>query len=200
MKKWICGVLALGLCVFLALPAAAAEKTGSIRVTLQNGETVVPNGSVMLYRVGSLVEECFWLRDAFGGGMVHQEDAMSAALAKWLAEMVREDGIELELDDQGSAEFSDLEQGLYLLVQSELSTGYHRMEPMTVMLPCQQQWNVQAFPMMQEIFWEVPATGQSPLPFFGLVGMVLSGLGLLGCLVWAKRQPLPVHNRTTRKP
>lgn len=187
IRKLVCTILALGTVAVLAAPAAAAEETGSIRVTLQNGETVVPDGAVSLYRVGSLVDGDFWLTEEFGGGIIQQEDALSPALAGWLAETA-EGGTQQELDEEGSAAFSGLPAGLYLLVQTVRSTGYHRMEPMTVMIPCQYQWHVQAYPKTQEIIYEIPSTGQPLAPYVGAAGMVLSSGGLLLCGV-KKRRP-----------
>lgn len=187
MKKLICTLLALGTVAALAAPAAAAEETGSIRVTLQNGESVVPDGAVTLYRVGSFVDGDFRLTESFGGGIIQQEDALSPALAGWLAETA-EGGTEQALDEEGSTAFSGLPAGLYLLVQSQRSTGYHRMEPMTVMIPCQYQWHVQSYPKMEEILYEIPPTGQPLAPFVGAAGMVLSSGGLLLCGMKKKKR------------
>lgn len=163
----------------LAVPARAAEETGSIRVTLQNGETLVPDGAVALYLVAAPMDEDYRLTEAFGGGVIREGEALSPALAKWLAETIDTEGWEKVLDNFGSAEYRELDEGLYLLVQTQRSTGYHTMEPMMVQIPCQMQWHVQAYPMMNEI--TLPPTGQSGLPLLGAVGMALSGAGLLVC-------------------
>lgn len=164
----------------LAVPARAAEETGTIRVTLQNGETLVPDGAVSLYLAATPMDGDYRLTEAFGGGVIREGEALSPALAQWLASMAESEGWEKELDGLGSAEYKDLEEGLYLLIQSQRSTGYYTMEPMMVQIPCQTQWHVQAYPMMTEV--TLPSTGQSPAPFFGAVGMILSGTGLLVCM------------------
>lgn len=163
----------------LAVPARAAEETGTIRVTLQNGETLVPDGAVSLYLVAEPMDGDYRLTDTFGGGVIRGGEALSPALARWLGEMTGTEGWEKELDGLGSAEYRDLDEGLYLLVQSRRSTGYFTMEPMLVQIPCQGQWHVQSYPMMQEI--TLPPTGDSPLPLLGAVGMLLSGTGLVIC-------------------
>lgn len=183
MRKTIhLALLALGTALVLAQPAAAAEELGSIRVTLQHGQLPAADGAVALYRAGTEVDGNYWLGEEFGGGMVLPADTLSPALAQWLEELAPEPEVVEPLDSQGSAEFSDLPSGLYLLVQTEASTGLLPMEPMTLTIPCQGQWNLQAFPKAQALTWAVPATGQSPLPFLGMVGMILSGGGLLLCL------------------
>lgn len=184
MRRMICVLMALAGVIWLGVPVSAAE-TGSIRVTLDNGDTVVPDGAVTLYYAGSPLGYDYRLTEDFGGGMIKGEDALSPALASWLAEMAVGGGMMRVLDEDGSGEFCDLTEGLYLLVQTEGSTGYHIMEPMLVQLPCQGQWHVQAYPKIEEIIYQIavepPATGQSPAPFLGVVGMVLSGTGLVIC-------------------
>lgn len=186
-KRLSCGAAALGLVLALGVPARAAGDTGSIRVTVQNGETLAPDGTVYLYQVAVPMDGDFRLREAYGGGVIKGSDALSPVLARWLAEMAGEDGRNSPLE-AGTALFDGLPEGLYLLKQWEPSTGYQLMEPMLVMLPCEFQWNVSAYPIANEIVYPLPATGQSPLPLLGAAGMLLSGSGLMVCLVQNRRQ------------
>lgn len=184
VRRLICFLLVLGWVIALGVPALAWAETGSIRVTLHNGDTVVPNGAVSLYYAGVPMAFDYRLTEDFGGGIVREQDALSPALALWLAEMAHEvTGVQRLLDADGSAEFSDLPEGLYLIVQTERSSGYHLMEPMMIQLPCQSQWQIQAYPKTEEIIYpvEIPPTGQSPAPFLGSAGMIVSGAGLLVC-------------------
>lgn len=186
-KRLSCALVSLGMVMALGGPALAAE-TGTIRVTLQNGESLVPDGSVVLYYVGSVVDEDYRLTEEFGGGIIREEDALSPALANWLAEEAQEDGWEKSLDGFGSAEFGELQEGLYLIAQEEPSTGYHLMEPMLVQIPCQMQWHVQSYPSMEEIVWEAPQTGDSFPLLFGIIGIVVSGSGLMVCTYQNRRR------------
>lgn len=171
------GVLAVMLLPLLGLRVMAAEETGSIRVTMQRGEKTV-GGAVTLYRVGEPIPEGYRLSADFGGGIVREEDAQSPHLAQWLAEMAGQQGVSRSLED-GTAEFNRLEQGLYLLVQTQTQAGYLAVKPFLIELPCEGKWNVQAYPKTQSA--EIPATGQSPLPILGGIGMVLSSIGLALC-------------------
>lgn len=180
-KRLSCALISLGMVVALGGPALAAEETGTIRVTLQNGETLVPDGSVVLYHAGTPIDGDYRLTEEFGGGVIREEDALSPSLARWLSEMAGDSGWEMALDNFGSAEFGELSEGLYLVTQGQTSTGYHPMEPILVEIPCQFQWHVQTFPITQEIVYDLPPTGQSPLPLLGAVGMILSGTGLFVC-------------------
>lgn len=179
-RKLLCGLTVLGMVTALSLPAMAGDGTGSIQVTLSNGDVAVPDGSVTLYRVGSPDGEDYWLTEEFGGGVVRGEDSLSPALAAWLAGLAEEEGAELPLDEEGSAKFEGLPPGLYLLVQKRPSTGYHLMEPMLVQLPCEYQWNVQSFPRMEELILpvEIPQTGDLT-PLLGAAGMILTGPALV---------------------
>lgn len=178
-RKFMCGLAALGAVAALSVPAMAGEEMGSIRVTVSDGESSAVNGAVTLYRVGTPAGTDYRLTEAFGSGIIKGEDAMSPILAKWLAGIVEEEGAEVLLDEMGSAEFSPLAEGLYLLVQTGPSSGFYPMEPMLVRMPCEYQWHVQAFPQVMQ--QEIPATGQPPAPFLGAAGMILSGSGLVLC-------------------
>jgi len=105
-------LLAMLLIVSLGRRAEAAEQTGSIRVTLKNGA-----GAVTLYHVAAPFSDGYVLTEAFGGGFIRASEAHSPYLAQWLAQTA-EEGRTLLLDADGSAEFSHLEAGLYLLKQT----------------------------------------------------------------------------------
>ncbi|MDO5400829.1 MAG: LPXTG cell wall anchor domain-containing protein [Eubacteriales bacterium] len=178
-RKLMCGLAAVGAVVALGLPVMAGQTLGSIQVTLAQGEDRAAGGSVSLYQVGVPAGPDYSLTEAFGSGIIKGEDALSSILARWLADSVEEAGLEKPLDGEGSAEFSGLPEGLYLLVQTQPSVGFYPMEPILVTLPYEYQWHVQAFPKCE--IMDIPATGQPMEPFLGAAGMVLSGSGLLLC-------------------
>lgn len=173
-------LFAVLLLPYLGAQAAAAEETGSIRVTLQNGEQPVAGGEVMLYQVGVRLSEGYRLEEAFGGGMVREEDALSPYLAQWLAELDVQGGMPRILDADGSAAFSRLEQGLYLLVQTATEDEFY-IRPFLIALPCEGEWNVELYPELLQIAAQSPPTGQHPAPIIAAMGMVLSGVGLVLC-------------------
>lgn len=168
-------LLSVVLLTGLGRTAAAAEETGSIRITMQPKK-----GEVTLYYVGEPVSGGYRLTEAFGGGYIKEEDANSPYLAQWLGE-TEVQGIQRLLDADGSAEFSRLEAGLYLLKQTEAAEGEDLTSPFLIQLPYCGQWNIQANPKTGSMT-EVPRTGQGPEPFLGVTGMVLSGMGLIVCL------------------
>jgi len=192
MIKRMAGVLfAAALVLVLAVPANAVED-GSIRVVLDVGDRAVTNGAVTLYRVGVPISGGYRLLEAFGGGVVREEDAFSPYLAQWLAQSAQ-NGTTLLLDADGCAEFSRLDDGLYLLTQTEDMDGFYRIEPFLVSIPYEGVWNLQANPKTQPIadgeVWQAPpATGQHPAPILGAMGLVVSGVGLFLCLGRKKRK------------
>lgn len=182
MRKRMLGVLLAALLLpGLALPVRAAEGRGSIQVTLKSGEVPLTGGTVTLYRVGERFEDGYRITDTFGGGFVRHEDAFSPQLAQWLAQREGEPGMTRILDADGSASFSRLEEGLYLLIQNGTVEDFFPIMPFLMILPYEGQWNVEAYPFTQQVFTECPRTGQSPMPFLGAIGMVFSGVGLAVC-------------------
>ncbi len=188
MKKLIAAVLALALVLSLAVSAAAAEQTGSIRVTLKSGDSPMMGATVTLFRVGERCEDGFRLIAAFGGGIVRYEDALSPHLAQWLVQMEGEEGLTRILDADGSANFSRLTEGLYMLVQNSTVEDFFPIMPFLMILPYEGQWDVDAYPYTQVIHTENPATGQHPAPILGAVGMVVSGVGLAFCVGRKRRK------------
>lgn len=180
------------LCIVASLlvmaPVAAAETRGSIWVKLDAGDLAVINGAVTLYQVGVKVEDGYRITEDFGGGIVKLEDADSDNLARWLAESAGENGMTLLLDADGNAVFSELEEGLYMLVQTERIDGFYPIYPVLLSIPEGTIWDVQLYREPVPVVTEIPKTGQSMFPFLGILGMVLSSAGLLLCVGKKKKQ------------
>lgn len=180
-RKLVCVMFAVLVMTGGILQVQAAGKTGSVSVTLDYGDERLHNGSITLYYVGSASEEGYVLTDAFGGGLIKREDAQSAALAKWLAETAEGMCVPRILDADHNAHFSDLPEGLYLLVQSEHTDGYADIAPFLIPMPCYGQWEVTALPKVQKLLTESPQTGQHPTPLVAAMILILSGMGLMIC-------------------
>lgn len=188
MRKTIC-LLCMAVILIVAAPVAeATENRGSVRVKLDAGELPVINGAVTLYQVGVRTEEGYRITEGFGGGIVRQDDTDSDKLAQWLAESAGESGITLLLDADGNAVFSELEEGLYILVQTERMDGFYPIYPVLLTIPSEDCWDVQIYREPVPVVTEIPKTGQSPIPFLGVLGMILSSTGLLLCNRKNKKQ------------
>lgn len=183
MRKMLL-LLCVAACLLAAAPVAAAmEPRGSIRLRLDAGDLAVTNGAVTLYQVGIRTEEGYRITEGFGGGIVRQEDADSRTLAQWLAESAEEAGWTMLLDADGNAVFPELEEGLYMLVQTQRMDGFYPIQPILLRIPEANRWNIEIDRKPVPVVTEIPKTGQSPIPFLGVLGMILSGGGLLLCAV-----------------
>ena len=180
VRRMAVALIVLTLTMYLGIPASAAQ-AGTIRVQLDYG-AISSAGKVELYPVAEPVEGGYRLKDSFGGGVIRKEEACSPELAQWLAERTLNGGINQHLDAQGGAEFSGLETGLYLLIQTEAPKGWRCAAPFLVPLPMDGEWEVLACPKQGILMTQSPKTGQHPAPVFGAMGLVLSGTGLYLCI------------------
>ena len=183
--KWKRALWALALLPALCLPGKAQEETGGILVTMpQVGTAEGAGGGVLtLYYVGSETEDGYRITEAFGGGLVRQEDALSVHLARLLADMTSgTEGTAWDLEAGSTAEFPYLTRGLYLLVQTEAEAGASVIRPFLMPVPLEGQWYIHASPEPARVLVESPKTGQHPAPILGAVGMVLSSIGLAICV------------------
>lgn len=182
-RRLRCILMVLFLVSGLGISAAAAMKTGSITVSWG-----CSSGSATLYKVGAPISGGYMLKQEFGGGIITRKDVSSGALAQWLSEHAEYEGWTLPADEQGEAEFTRLEQGLYLLVQNRGADGYYPYVPFLVELPYEGQWHLQANPKLEPYPTEQPRTGQGWQPIPGILGMILSGTGLAVCICCGKKE------------
>lgn len=103
-------------------------------------EIVLPGGSLTLYRVGEIQEDngdySFRLLGDFAQSGESLEDIQSPELAANLAEYADStQGDKKETDAEGHVVFTDLELGLYLLIQEDAANGYAKLRPFLVSVP-----------------------------------------------------------------
>ena len=146
-KRLLSLMLALLLFVSLSLSASAAEtldpdRKGSISVAMTHGGRPVPGGSLTLYRVADVVVEgsdhAFAYTADFAGCAIPVTELDSARLPQELARITvasRLTGTTRQMDRQGKTTFSNLEVGLYLVVQREAAPGYTAINPFLVSVP-----------------------------------------------------------------
>lgn len=182
-----------------------ASRKGSIRVCMHAGEVIVPGGSLTLYRVGDVTEDdgnySFSLTEAFRPCGEALDEIQSAQLAKDLASYALEHGISgtrEQIGDDGSIVFSELELGLYLLVQEEAAPGYSKAQPFLVSVPFHENgdyvYDVNASPKLDNgnapeptlppttpVDPNLPVTGQLwwPVPLLLCAGFICIVVGLI---------------------
>lgn len=174
--------------LLLAIPAHGAEG-GTVRVKLDPGDLAVTSGEVTLYYVGVPTAEGYQVTEEFGGGLVKSGDALSSHLAQWMSQATEENGIRRLLDADGRATFSNLSDGLYLLVQTQSMEGFYPIQPIMVTIPCQNARTILVEPALRPIVvMDSPATGQAFSPLLAAMVMVLSGVGLYMCVEKQKKE------------
>ena len=143
-KRWIALVTAVLLLCTVGAAASAQEtvdlsKKGSISVTMQEGKTTVSGGTLTLYRVGTIQTDNsgYQLTSDFTGSNISLTKP-SADTAKKLAQYAsgkKLSGTTKDIDKKGIVTFSDLQTGLYLLVQNKAADGYYAVDPFLVSVP-----------------------------------------------------------------
>lgn len=187
-RKLVCVLIGLGVLMGTAFPVNAAG-AGTILVSPQQGGALVPGGEVTLYRVGEAVDGGYQLSTELADWIVEESEIFDVELAKWMAKNTTEEGISETISDSGTAEFTCLDAGVYLLVQTEAAPGHGAFSPFLVVLPMSgPQWEVTTCPKVDKLTGENPKTGTPPAPLLGAMGMVISGLGLAGCIERKKKK------------
>ena len=184
-KRLVFAFLVVGLLLGGAIPAYAAQ-TGSIRVIPEKKPPA--DSAVTLYHAGVEADGGYWLDEVYGGGLIRWGDLPSLSLASWLAEHQAAEGITVLFDDDGSALFSDLSPGLYLIKQTGISAGNDAIPPFVIELPYEDIWEITVRPQAMTVDQAPPPTGQEPTPIIAAVVLAVSGTGLLWMVVCTKRK------------
>ena len=186
MKWGIKILLTLVILFSLSTSAEATEMKGSLEVKLDAGELPVINGAVTIYLVGVPIEGGYRLLDRYGGGIVRAEDVGSRNLAFWLGELT-DSGRELLLDVDGRVVFSGVEEGLYLVEQTQRMDGFYPFRAFLAEVPADGQWTRRFAPAVFPITDEPPCTGDVTI-YLAALGMLLSGGGLVCCGIWNRKK------------
>lgn len=120
------------------------SRKGSVSVTMIDKTTGQPvgKGAMTLYQVADAVREdwndSFFYTEAFSECQLALDSLESGELAAGLAAYAKEKDIageNMTIGDDGVVKYTDLELGLYLLVQSEAASGYEAVSPFLVSVP-----------------------------------------------------------------
>ena len=154
MGKWIRFFTVLLVLAFLpnaasAHPVPEPGRKGSVTVSMQFDGEAVPGGELTLYRVGEVSEDdgnytfvptgefIRWGSD-FGTLASAEQTAQTAHSLRYFALRNGITGTTKGIGTDGKVTFSNLEQGLYLLVQTRPATGFSRVNPFLVSIPYEQ--------------------------------------------------------------
>ena len=155
LKIMLAVILLLALAVIAPKNAMAFDtidmsKTGEISVTIKDSKTGDPvgGGSLTIYKVADVVVDNGYKFDASGtafksaGGDYSSDASLDAALASKLADYAKSNSISgttLSIGSNGVATASDLDLGLYLIVQNKAAKGYGSVKPFLVSVPQRQE-------------------------------------------------------------
>lgn len=196
----LCLLFAVSMPVF-ARQMPDSSETCSVSITMSYDGAGVPGGTLTLYRVGSAVEENGNYSYVSAGDFAECDadfsDLSAADLVNDLAAYAESEnlnGTTMEIDRAGKAVFSDLEPGLYLIVQNRAADGYEALSPFLVSLPVYENgsyvYDADASPkveLRQKTKTEAPpSTPSSPtLPQTGQLNWPVPVLAALGLLLFA---------------
>lgn len=201
------------LLVLAFLPTAASAhpvpepgRKGSITVSMHFDGEPVSGGSLTLYRVGEVSQNdgnytfvptwefVRWGSD-FGTLDSAEQIAQTAHSLRYFALRNGSTGTTRGIGTDGKVTFSNLEQGLYLLVQTRAAPGYSRGNPFLVSIPYEQDgeylYDVDAQAKTElereptptkppeKPGGKLPQTGQLnwPVPVLAAAGLVLFAIG-----------------------
>lgn len=151
------------------------SQRGSISVQMTYDNRPVAGGSLTLYRVGDVKEDdgsySFVLSGDFSVSEADLSDISSVNQARELAKYAENrklSGETAQIGDDGEAAFTELELGLYLLVQDEPADGYHKAAPFMVSIPMNENgtyiYTVDASPKVELQKAPIPETPVTPRP------------------------------------
>lgn len=201
--------LLLAVLLLCALPVTVyahevpdETRKGSITVDMKYDGQAVTGGTLKAYQVGRIQQENgnyrFVKTPAMADFSGNFDDISAPKLAEDIAAFVQEHQLELcavSENRDGTAVFSNLELGLYLIVQTKSSDGYEPLKPFLVSVPMREDghyvYQVNAdgkFQLHQEpqpttptkpADPTLPDTGQLnwPIPVLVVLGLILFSLG-----------------------
>ncbi|MCD8077149.1 MAG: hypothetical protein LUE63_01990 [Lachnospiraceae bacterium] len=137
----VCGVTATAYAATSA--SLDLTQTGSIQLTLADSDgNVASGGAVTLYQVAVLTLDdgnmTYVYADAFSGCEVTlevEDTSLAASLATYVQEQNISGDATVSIGTDGTADFSDLVLGLYLIVQTTESDSYKAISPFVVTVP-----------------------------------------------------------------
>lgn len=208
MRKRIVSLLIVAMLLgAVAAPALAHEvpdpgRRGSISIAMTYQGTAVPGGTLTLYRVAAVDTDngdyFFTYTEDFSGCSIPVTELSSANIASELASIARQknlSGTTCGMDEEGNVTFSDLELGLYLLVQEKAAPGFQKVNPFLVSVPYQENghyiYDVDTAPknlpdpetepttQPTKPSGNLPQTGQThwPVPVMAVAGLLLIAAG-----------------------
>jgi len=170
-RKIVCMLFLAGILLVFAFPVRAEDNHGTIRVVPDWAGSRVVDGQVGLYRIGELTSEGCRITDGLADWIIDRQEILTDGFLQWALVQSWDGGKGSQLADEQGAFFDDLEDGLYLVVQTVPACGFSAFQPFFVTLPVQTHMDVTVNPQITALT-EIPRTGDYPAPIF--MAMLLS--------------------------
>lgn len=166
-------------------------------VTLKNGSISAADGVLTYYEVAALTDGAYVYAEDFSAYTVSRARLSGAELAETLADFTEQNtftGVSAAVDTEGKVTFDDLELGVYLIVQTEKSTGFDVISPFIVTVPLETDgiwvYDVDAAPKLtvsnsSSTPDDPDDTDEPDLPQTGQLNCPVSALALCGLVSFA---------------
>ena len=172
IRKWCCFLLALVAVLEMGLHTRAAETTGSITVQPVWCGTEVVGGTVSVQHVGKKTAYGYLLTDGLADWQVDAQEMEKTEWIDWLMQHYQHHNEAREVGVAGAV-FSGLQEGIYLVRQSEAASAFSPFRPFLLTIPTDGNWDLAAKPKLTRLA-EAPKTADRPAPIIGAMGIGLS--------------------------
>ena len=170
LRKWICLAWAVGLILGSGVEAKAGS--GSIRIEPMWCGAPVCGVTVGVCKVGAKTEAGVVLTDGLADWQVQEDELTDGNWVNWLAQKEIPDERHC-LAGNGGALFQNLQEGIYLVRQTDDPINGRLFEPFFLGIPDGENWDVYRAPKMISR-GEPPKTGDRPTPLIGAMGIGIS--------------------------
>lgn len=173
-------LIAAGLAGLIAIPAAASAQRGKIIIQQTNAGVPVSVGKITIRLVGTAIEDGYLIFGKNHNWIIAADEMFFPETALLIRKHTQSEGISMTVDDLGTAEFTDLTAGVYLVTQTEVPEGYVPFSPFLMEIPINGEiWQAEAYPELESILTDNPQTGDHPAPIIAAMVLVLSAFALL---------------------
>ena len=173
LRKWICLVWVSAVILGGRVQASAVENAGTVQIIPQWCGTAVVGGRVSLCYVGSKLSKGYQVTDGLANWFLEEEELGESDWAKWLQHRAAAEGRQSAVIQESGAVFSDLQEGVYLIEQTDTAPEFSLFEPFLLTVPNGNAWDIIVRPNVRSLK-ESPRTADHPAPIIGAMGIGLS--------------------------
>ena len=178
IRKCSCIVCVICMTMAMGVKVKAAQQTGSLQVIPTWCGQPVAGGTVSVSWVGMKTEEGILLTDGLANWYMEETMIPSEDWISWLAQHTEEEKQLAVVQTGSGALFENLEEGIYLVEQTENAENHMPFAPVLQTIPENGQWDICVRPKLITS-GEAPQTSDRPAPIIGAMGIGLSAAILM---------------------